>query len=88
MKHAILQILIIDDVIKIEFKITTADGFSKLIEKIIKTEADYEAFKKDIRFGVKTMDSIIKQAIKSEGNEQTGNNTGDMQPVKHHATTV
>lgn len=100
MNQAIFQILIIEDVIKVEFKITTEDGFNKLTEKIIETEAEYEQFKKELLFGIESLDDIMKQAIgskdkaclvstiKDNNNGNQGSNASDVRKAEHQHAPV
>lgn len=88
MRVAIFQLLMIQDVIKVEYKITTADGFSKLIEKMIETESDYEQFKKDVRLGVASLDDIIKKQLKINNNGLSANNDSNEQPTEHQSAAV
>jgi len=100
MKHAIFQLIIIDNVIKVEFKITTGDGFNKLTEKLIETEADYEQFKRELLFGIESLDEIMKQAIrnpsleawdsnnKEKQNGQQRNNAGNVRKAEHRPAPV
>lgn len=98
MRTAIFQLIIIEDVVKVEFKITTPDGFSKLVERMIETEADYDDFKRDVRLNIATLDDMIKQAINpscAKATEDNVNNNGhkgdhasDLPPVEHKSVAV
>jgi hypothetical protein len=69
MKVIQLQILIIEDMIKIEFKVSNQDGSHPMyIEKMIETWEDYENLKRDLRTEFQSLDDIIYQKL--EQNEQ------------------
>jgi hypothetical protein len=67
----------IEDVIKVEFKVTVDGGSDTYMEKIIQSIEDYEAFVKDVLYGVATLDDIILNALNNKQNEQTGNTSED-----------
>lgn len=89
MTTAVLQLIMIDEMVKIEFKITDDDGYSRLIEKIIKNEKEFEEFKNEINTKIESLDLIIKQVLKHKSNENTnGNTTADSKLFRDIAIQV
>lgn len=61
-----LQILSVEKMITIEFKLTDEEGYNTYLTKIIETEADFEQFKNELSRGITTLEQIVKKAIKKD----------------------
>ena len=88
MKHAVFQLLEIEGMITIEFKVDDGKGYPIYVTKAIKSLADYEMFKQHLAGRLDSLDDHVKEILKKQKNEKKGNNTNDLQPVKHYYKAV
>lgn len=77
MTVAILQIIMINDMIKIEFKVTAGENDTTYVEKIIETREQYEMFKQEIATGFEILDDLVNLKLDKNG-QKTDH-------VEHHA---
>ncbi len=75
MRVAIFQILMIQDMVKVEFKISLPDGHSTLVEKMINNQEDYEKFKTEVSNSITSLDDIISHQLKEKNHDNSGSNS-------------
>jgi competence protein ComGC len=79
MRVAILQILMIADMIKVEFKISEPNGHNAYVEKMINSMEEYEQFKLEVSTSIASLDSIITQKLKRLTNGTSTNRGNHLQ---------
>lgn len=88
MKHAALQLLEVEGMVTIEFKLDDGTGYPVYVTKAIKSEDDYKMFKQNLLEKFNSLDAHIKEMLKKQQNEKKRNSTNDLQPAKHYYKAV
>jgi hypothetical protein len=88
MTTVVMQIIMIDDMIKVEFKITDHSGYSRLIEKTIETEADFEKFRNEVNTEIKSLEPVVKITLQKKDNGKAQPTAGDNEPPANLAGKI